>query len=79
MNALEVIKEYWSIVLFIMGLVYHILWTYFKVDNHAVRIKDLERRAKESDDKHSVFSEMFAEINAKLDLLVEGYQNRRKK
>jgi len=79
MNAIESIKEYWAIILFVLGLAYHVLWTYFKVDNHQSRIKELEERAKESDINHARFDQMFAEINAKLDLLVEGYQSKKKK
>ena len=76
---IDTIVKYWQIILFISGLIFHAIWVYMKVGQHEERITKLEERADDSDEKHSDYQAIFAEIRAKLDLLVEGFQTSRKK
>lgn len=78
-TASVILTKYWGVILFLSGLVFHAIWVYIRVGDHSDRIKTLEGRADISDKTHAEYGTMFAEINAKLDLLVEGYQSKRKK
>lgn len=74
MEKIEVIKEYWGIILFFLGLAFHALWTYFKVDDHGKRLEKIESDKQMSD---SLISELRTEIktmSGKLDILVDGFK-----
>lgn len=79
MTPTDLIKEYWGILMFLAGLVFHSIWVYIRVGDHGDRLKTLESRADSSDKTHAEYGNMFAEINAKLDILLEGYKSKRKK
>jgi septal ring factor EnvC (AmiA/AmiB activator) len=83
----ELIKEYWSFTLFLVGLLFHAIWTYFRVgelEKHMASFKE------EVDFKiHEIYKERatllseitslkeeIASINAKLDILVDGYRRK---
>ncbi len=44
MTVIQTINQYWGIILFILGLGFHVLWTYWTVGNHTKQIKDLNER-----------------------------------
>ncbi len=48
-TLIEIINNYWGMILFIAGLAFHALWTYFQVGNHKERIVKLEGRADEGE------------------------------
>lgn len=75
-NIGQIIEKYWGIILFLLGLIFHAIWTYFQVGEHSKRLDKLEVRADGSDENHSKFESMFSEINAKLDILLEGYKKK---
>jgi len=78
MNLEDLITKYWAFVLFIMGLVFHAIWTYFRVDEHGKRISKLEEEHAITANSVSELKEMISSINAKLDILVEGYSKKKK-
>lgn len=70
------ITEYWGFVLFLLGLCFHAVWTYFRVGALEDKVKFLEV-GKDSLDK--VVSEIKAEIasiNSKLDILLDNYKKK---
>lgn len=73
MNWLDVINEYWGIVLFIAGLIFHAIWTYFQVGNHDKRITDIEQKTDAVTKTISNVEQKIASIDAKLDILLSGY------
>ena len=77
-NLGAIISKYWGFILFLLGLCFHAIWTYFQVGEHSKRLEKLENRADNSDTNHSRFESLFSEINAKLDILLEGYNTKKK-
>lgn len=44
-SIIEIINNYWGMILFMLGIVFHSLWTYFQVGEHKIRLNKLENRA----------------------------------
>ena len=40
MKTLSTIVEYWPIIIFFLGLSFHVIWTYFRVGSHDDKLKD---------------------------------------
>jgi hypothetical protein len=74
MSIAELITKYWGIIMFFAGLVFHALWTYFKVDNHERRIKDMEKKQDDFAKLTASIENKISAIDAKLDILLEGYK-----
>lgn len=73
----EIITEYWGFIFFLLGLIFHALWTYFRVDDYGKRIKKLEDEHSETVNSVSDLKDMIGRMEAKLDILVEGYSKRK--
>jgi len=73
MKWFDVINEYWGMVLFIAGLIYHAVWTYFQVGSHAKRLSDIETKTDDFSKSISGIESKIASIDAKLDILLTGY------
>lgn len=73
MKWFEILNEYWGMALFIGGLIFHAIWTYFQVGNHAKRISDIETKTDKVTATISSVETKIASIDAKLDILLSGY------
>lgn len=73
MNWLKVINEYWGIILFMAGLIFHALWTYFQVGGHSKRLDEIERKTNDFIKTISNVENRITSIDAKLDILLTGY------
>ena len=73
MNFLEGINHYWGIILFFAGLIFHALWTYFKVGQHDTRIETLEGISNDNSDIVNGIRNQISAIDSKLDILLTGY------
>ena len=73
MTILEGINQNWGIILFLAGLIFHALWTYFTVGNHTVKIKSLESKNMKTDIDVASINTKISSIDAKLDILLTGY------
>lgn len=74
MTTIEVIKEYWGIIMFVLGLVYHALWSYWKIGIHANRLDTLEQAQKNTDKASIDLQKLVENIDIKLSLLLDGYE-----
>lgn len=83
----QFIKEYWGAIMFVIGIVFHAIWTYFRVgelEKHLVSYKEdtdkkIDAITKEKTillEEISALKEEMASMNAKLDILVEGYKRK---
>ena len=57
MGFWETVKEYWGFVMFLAGLSFHALWTYFQVGKHNLEIEKLDERVVSLEKNHDVFRE----------------------
>lgn len=73
MNWIEVVNKYWGMILFIAGLIFHAIWTYFQVSNHDKRISEIETKTNDFTKTISSVEQKIASIDAKLDILLSGY------
>ncbi len=73
MTWLQAINQYWGIILFMAGLIFHALWTYFKVGEHGDKISILEANEKTTNSVVTDIKEKISSIDAKLDILLDGY------
>jgi hypothetical protein len=74
---LEFIKEYWGFTFFLIGLIYHALWSYFRIGDHATRITRLEMQNEQSEKTINDLKNLVTGIDAKLDLLLDGYKRKK--
>lgn len=44
-SIIETVNTYWGIILLMITIAAHSLWTYFQVGDHKIRINKLEKRA----------------------------------
>ena len=73
MDILSSINQYWGIIIFLAGLIFHALWTYFKVGEHGVKIKSLEDGSTSTNVSVTDIKNQISSIDAKLDILLTGY------
>ena len=73
MDIFESINHYWGIVIFLAGLIFHALWTYFKVGEHSTKIKTLEDGSGITNNAVADIKNQISNIDAKLDVLLTGY------
>lgn len=75
MDSLEqLVKEYWGFVLFLMGLIFHALWTYFRVGEIEKRLSEIEKERGTLSQEVSKLNQQVSNMDAKLDVLLEGYR-----
>jgi hypothetical protein len=74
MNILFAIQNNWEILIFLVGIIYHAIWTYFKVGDHEGRIKKVEDNRQTLDSAINELKSSVQSINDKLDILVTGYK-----
>ncbi len=67
------IKEYWGFVLFLLGLIFHAVWTYFRVGEHDKRLAELEKERTSLGAEVSKLTAQVQKMDTKLDILLEGY------
>lgn len=79
MQLQDYLIKYWEIVIFLALIAFYGLWAYFKVDNHEKRISKLEDGSDETKKTVSTMFEKIGAMDAKLDLLVEGYKKDRER
>ncbi len=73
MSIIDQINNSWGILLFLAGLIFHALWTYFRVGNHDIRIGNLETGSASSNKAITDINNKISSIDAKLDILLTGY------
>lgn len=73
MKILEGINQYWGLITFMGGVIFQMVWTYFKVGEHSTKIKDLETSSVNSNQIIGSITEQISAIDAKLDILIDGY------
>lgn len=74
MSVAEILKEYWGITMFLIGLVFHAVWTYFQVAEHNKRLDKLEQKQDDFSELTASIVNKISAIDAKLDILLEGYK-----
>lgn len=74
MTIAKVITEYWGFVMFLLGLSFHAIWTYFRVDNHEKRISKVEDDLEMINKTHTSIESRLSSIEAKLDILVNNFK-----
>lgn len=74
---LEFIKEYWGFTFFLIGLIYHALWSYFRIGDHATRIAKLEAQNETSEKAINEVRNIITGMDAKLDILINDYKKRK--
>lgn len=74
MSVGSIITEYWGFITFLLGLCFHAIWTYFRVDNHEKRITKVEADLDIVNKAHSSITERLSSIEAKLDILVNNFK-----
>lgn len=73
MKLVDAINQYWGIILFLAGLIFHALWTYFKVGLHSNQIKNLEENNNATNNSIASINNKISSIDSKLDILLTGY------
>lgn len=76
MTFTEIIAKYWGFTLFILGLCFHAIWTYFRVDTLETKVKMLELGKENMDKMISDIKSEIASINSKLDILLDAYKRK---
>ena len=77
MTFVETLTENWSIVTTVIGIIGSWFYFKFKIDELVLRIGKLEIEREVSDKTVSRLEIAIGEINAKLDILVEGYKQKK--
>lgn len=77
-QILDIVSKYWEVLLFLASLLFHAIWTYWTVRSHEDRIKCLEDKADDTNDVISSLKAIISSMDAKLDILIEGYRTRNK-
>ncbi len=57
MNTIQTTLQYWPVILFILGLIFHIIWVYFQVGTHSGRLDALEKRMTAEELSNDTFRE----------------------
>lgn len=77
-NLEQLITKYWGFVLFLLGLIFHAIWTYFQVSEHSKRLGKLEEEHSNTSSSVNELKDMVGRMEAKLDILVEGFNTKKK-
>lgn len=77
-NFGELITKYWGFVLFLLGLCFHAIWTYFRVGEHDQKIKSLEDKTDTHSTTVNQINSRLDSMEAKLDILLEGFNTKKK-
>jgi hypothetical protein len=77
-NLGEVISKYWGFVLFLLGLCFHAIWTYIRVGEHERDIRDLKDKSGENTNSINEIKSVLNSMESKLDILVEGFNTKKK-
>lgn len=76
MKALDIINNYWTIIVSIASLVFWALWVYFTVKEHGGRIERLEQDTETNSNSIQSIEKKLEGMDGKLDILVEGYKKK---
>lgn len=77
MTVIDLIIEHWSIVVTIVGVIGSWFYFKFKMTELEMRIGKLEIEREVADKTVSRLEIAIGEINAKLDILVDGYKRKK--
>lgn len=78
MKILDGLNQYWGLITFMGGVIFQMVWTYFQVGEHKTRIVNLETVTRTSDLTINGIREQISGIDAKLDILLDGYHKNKK-
>lgn len=74
MNFTDFIKNFWGLSLFLIGLVYHAIWTYFQVSDHNKRLDKIESKNDDFSKDMADLKNEITSISSKLDILLSGFK-----
>lgn len=58
MTFIDMITTYWSLIAFLLGLAFHVVWTYFKVGEHSNDIVTIDKRLHDLETEQDKFREI---------------------
>lgn len=77
-NIGQIIEKYWGIILFLLGLCFHAIWTYIKVGEHESDIRELKDKSNENTTAINDIKSVLNSMESKLDILVDGFNTKKK-
>lgn len=74
-----ILTEYWGVTVFVLGMIFHALFMYFKIGNHEKRIEEIERKDDTTNRMVAEIKEHIASMNAKLEILLNNMEITKRK